>query len=169
MARKITRTKVIILIVAILLLGGVAAYFVTSTGIFSPQQKAADTHLDTGTAYKDGFQKSKTKIGELIASGNKQSIKEADDLIETEISAANDSGNTTYIVDAHLAKAALLTETGRAQEALDSVLSSLDEKYALDSDFKNDIYVQLSLAYTELGDTAKAEGYLSQIQGRGGD
>lgn len=169
MARKITRKKIIIFIVVILLVGGgTAAYYGVTTGFFAPS-KNTDSSSTAGTEYKENFQKVETKVNDLIVSGDEQSIKEAEQLIDSEVSTADASGNEAYIVDAHLAKATLLIETDRAQEAVDSVLSSLDEKYADNDEYKNDIYINLSLAYRELGDDAKADEYLNQAQGRGGD
>jgi uncharacterized protein with LGFP repeats len=169
MARKTGRKKVIILVIVVLLLaGGGAAYYGVRTGFFaSHSNNSNDTK--TQSTYKDGLEKTKTKVNELIASGDKQSIKEADAIVDAEVSAANESGNDAYIVDANLAKAALLINTDRAQEAVDGVLSSVDKKYASNDTYKSDIYVNLSLAYTKLGDTAKADEYLNQISGRGGN
>jgi hypothetical protein len=173
MAVKKSRKKIIVLIVVVLLLGGgVAAYYGVSTGFFAQQLKlsGSDKELSTGTAYKESFRKSADKVNDLIAAGDKESIKQAEEIIDAEVSAANESGNDAYIVDAYVAKSSLLTQTGRPQESIDTILPSLEEPY-IDSNevYKNSMYLQLGLAYLELGDEAKAQEYLSQLTGIGGD
>lgn len=155
----------------LLLGGGAAAYYGVSTGFFAQQLKlsGSDKELSTGTAYKESFRKSADKVNDLIAAGDKESIKQAEEIIDAEVSAANESGNDAYIVDASLAKTTLLIETGRAQEAVDTVLPSLDEKYDDNEVYQNSIYLHLSLAYRELGDEAKADEYLDLMTGIGGD
>ena len=169
MAVKKSRKKIIvIIIVALLVVGGAAAYYAISTDFFA-QQKNAGSDVKTGTEYKASFQKVEKRVSALIASGDDKSIKEAEEIIESEVSAANDSGNDAYIVDASLAKATLLIETDRAQEVIDDLLPVLDEKYKDDEDYKNDIYLHMSLAYRELGDDAKADEYLNLMTGLRGD
>jgi hypothetical protein len=142
MAVKSVRKKIIIIIViVVLVLSGGALTYAFTTGYFTPQKTTSDSSSSTGTAYKENFQKAEKKVDDLIASGDEQSLKEAEEIVDSEVSAANESGNDAYIVDANLAKATVLIETGRAQEALDIVLSTLDEKNASSDESNNEDYI----------------------------
>jgi hypothetical protein len=126
----------------------------TSVTIKPEQQKSLDT--------------TQSNIQSLVATGDTQSLAKADEVAKAEVQAAKDSGNDGYIIMAELARANLLIDTGRAQEALDSILLPLLEKYKTDQDYSNEIYITIGLAYLSLDNTAKAEEYINQADGWGG-
>lgn len=168
MAVKKSRKKIIILIVVILVLlvGGAATYALV-TGYFTP--KDTDTDTTTKTGVYETFKRTSVKVDDLVSSGEEQSIKEANQIIEAEVVAADASGDDAYIVDAKLAKASFLINTGKAQEALDSILLPLDEKYGNNDTYKYHIYGQISWAYAELNNPAKADEYYNDIPAQGWD
>lgn len=126
------------------------------------------TDEDKATAYKAELTESQTEVATLVTAGDAKSVKKADEIAESQVAAANQSGNDDYIVYASLTKANLLIDTNRAQEAIDSILLPLLEKYGSNEKYKSDIYSTLSVAYSRLGNTEKSEEYLNQVSGRGG-
>lgn len=171
MAGKKSHKKIIIIIIIVIILLGVgaAAYFAVTNGFFAAKETETTNTTNTKPAYVDNLEKTQTKVADLIASGDAASIKQADELVDAEVSKANESGDNGYIVYSNLAKASLLRETGRAQEALDDVLKSIDTTYSTDDSYKSDIYVNLSQTYSALGDNEKADEYLIAAGGRGGN
>lgn len=165
------KTKIIVLAIVILVLlagGAAAAYYF----YFGPQKTTTDTsnNSDTsGTAYKTTFDKAQDKVYDLITSGDKESIDEANQIVEKQVTAADESGNDAYIVDAYIAKSTLLIETGKSQEALDTILIPLSEKYGNNETYKYVIYGNISWAYRELDQPEKADQYYEQIPGQGWD
>jgi hypothetical protein len=110
--------------------------------------------------------KSETKVNDLVASGGEASIKQADQIVDADLAAAEKSGNQDYIADANIAKTALLIQTGRAQDAL-NILLSLQNKASNSDTQRYEIYGQISWAYRELDQQDKANEYFNKIPGQG--
>lgn len=171
---KSKKRRIILLVVIVLVLagGGAAAYF----GYVVPSMKTVDngsSSSDTSTtgtvavAHQKSVKQTQTKIDTLVQAGGTQSIKQADQIAESEVTAANSSGDDAYIVNAGIAKASLLITTSRAQEALDTVLFPLDKKYGMNETYRYDIYASISWAYRYLENTDKATEYFQKIPGKG--
>lgn len=176
------KLRIILLIAALfVVLGGglTAAYhfdlapgfFKLIPGLNEKYKEKADGSDDKGSsiAYKESLTVSEEKVATLLKTGNAESQKEADKIVESEVTAANKSENDDYIVYANLAKAKLLMDTSRYQEAIDNVLLPLLQKYGTNEKYKGDINIALSIAYTKLGDGEKANEYLGETTGRGGE
>jgi multidrug efflux pump subunit AcrB len=171
MAITITRKKILIAaLVLILILGGVIAYIFV-TGQLSQQNDTTGTSGNTnmtGNAYQERLTKVQTEVTDLVAVGDEASIQEADQILNTEIETAKKSGNISYIVDASNAKATLLINTDRAPEALEALLA-LEQQYGDDDDYKYELYGMISWAYREIDDQVKADEYFNKIPSQGWD
>jgi outer membrane lipoprotein-sorting protein len=163
MVSKKLRIILVIVIVLVVLGGGAVAYF----GFVAPSMKKATTASTdvTGTKYQTVLRQKQAQIDTLVASGDKNSVQQATQIANSQVAAATDSGNDAYIVDASIAKATVMIQTGQAQEALDSVLLPLDQKYSSNATYKASIYACIAYAYRELGDATNADKYFSQIPG----
>jgi hypothetical protein len=169
---KSKKMRIILLVgIPILLLaaGGVAFYF----GYYAPSMKrVADDKTATtsaATAYAQGLKQKDDQVTKLVNAGDAASVKQADTIVASQVVAAQASGDDRHIVDAGIAKASLLIQTGRAQEAIDSVLSLLDQKYGSNDAYKYDIDGSFAYAYRELNNTAKADEYFNKIPGQSWD
>lgn len=171
MAFTLTRKKVIITaVVLVLVFGGIFAYLFL-TNYFSQQQNTTTEPAkipSTGNAYQQRLTNVQTEVTDLAAAGDEQSVQKADTIIDTEIKNAKDSGNEAYVVDASSAKATLLIDTDRPQEGLDLLLA-LEQQYGDNDEYKYELYALISWAYRELDNTAKADEYYNKIPGRGWD
>jgi len=175
MAITVDRKKIIITIIITVLFVTAAGVYAFSTGIFTPssseenEQVGEKPDVSTGTAYKEVLKEKQDEVNVLVAAGGEKSVQQAEEIIEQEVQAATESGNVAYLVDAQLAKAGLLIQTGRAQEALDTILLTLESDYQGDEAYIYLIYAQISWAYKELDNLAKSEEYLDKIPGGGWD
>ncbi len=172
MAKKITRKKLIIIIAAVVLLLGAGAAVAFAMGIFTPGDDTTGTETvkvtKTGTEYKTGLTKKTSQATALVDSGDQKSVEQAEKIINQETEAAKKSKNVGYIVDANLAKADLLNQTDRPKEAVELLLT-LEQQYAPDGVYNENIYAALSRAYYLAGDTAKSDEYFAKIKPRGGE
>lgn len=161
--------KIIIAVVILGIIGAGAAYFFIADPFGLHKDTANNTPDDTtntGT-YKEqaSFNAKQEEVAKLVAPGKKNSaasVKEADDILDGEVRAAEASRSDAYIVESNLAKASLLINTGRQQNALDNVLTPLLQRYG-NSSYKYDIYGYMSWVYRELGNPSKAEEYYKKI------
>lgn len=171
MAFTLTRKKVIITaVVLVLVFGGIFAYLLL-TNYFSRQQNTTTEPTkvpSTGNAYQERLTKVQTEVSGLVTVGDEASIQEANDILDSEIVTAKKSGNEAYVVEASSAKASLLVETDRAQEGLDMLLA-LEQQYADNDAYKYDLYAQISWAYRALDNQAKADEYFAKIPAQGWD
>lgn len=162
--------KQVIIIVAVIVIGciGTVVYFLH----FAPLSKSTDESTSTPNtqttttavaAHQQAVTQQQTKIDSLVATGNTQSIAQADQVANSQVATADTSGDDAYIVSANLAKAQLLIDTKRAQEALDSVLLPLDQKYGKNDTYKYQIDSYIGEAYNAIGNADKAQQYYSQI------
>ena len=167
---KSKKTKIILwagVTILVFAAAGVGAY----VGYFLPMQDAryASNGETTAGTYKEALRQKQDKVSALIAAGDEQSIVKANEIIESETAAAQDSGDDEYIVDVALTKASLLITTSRAQEAVDTVLQPLLDVYGDNDAYKYDIYGSMSWAYRELDEPMRADEYFSKIPGKGWD
>lgn len=166
------KSRLIISIIAfVILIGGGVAALLYFGGVFSPRtvQNTVETTVPIeGDAYKESFREKESEVAKLVAAGGTQSIEQADSIVNEQVRIAEQSQNKAFIVDAQLAKTALLTETGRAQEALRALLE-LEQRYANDPEQLNLIYAQIGFAYKQLGEINQSNEYLSKIPGGGWD
>jgi hypothetical protein len=163
MATTLTRKKLLISSVALIAVVSIAALsFVYASDLFKEQ---ADTIVIPESS-KDAAS-SEADVAKLIEAGDEKSIQAAGEIIEAQMIVAEKSGDDRAILNAQLAKATLLIETSRAQEAIDSVLLPLEKRYAQSDTYKYEVYGQLSWAYRELGDIATADKYYSNIPAKG--
>jgi hypothetical protein len=160
---------IIIAIILVLLALGLTAYYVIATGVFSPQSKSKDTGINIASGGYTNYNKARDKVDSLVLSGSPESIQQANQIIDNEVTAANQSGNDDYIVDASLEKATLLIQTNHAQDALDTILLPFNKKYSSNDTYKYRIYGLIALAYRTLGDDAKATQYFDLMPVGGGD
>lgn len=173
MAITVDRKKIIITIVIAAVFVTAAGVYAFSAGVFTPSategtnQTADKPDVSTGTAYKAVLKEKQDKVNVLVAAGGDKSIKEAEEILEAEVKSATESGNVAYLVDAQLAKAGLLIDTGRPQEALDDILFTLEKDYKDDESYIYLIYGQMSWAYKQLDNAAKANEYLDKVPGGG--
>ncbi len=173
--KRITRKKTITIIIILIIIGlGTIAYFGVTSGFIAQLMKARDTSpaiSKTGaeSEYKEAFNQAQDKVYSLIEAGSNESLQEATKIIDSEVAAAEKSGNDGYKVDANLAKTTLLIKTGQVQEALDTVLLPLDQLYGNNDTYKYEIYASIGWAYSELGDVVKADEYFNKIPGKGWD
>jgi hypothetical protein len=154
--------RVTIILIILVVLGAAAiAYFVFGIGRpAAPVEKVTDTGVAKITAVPDSVQ---VDVNNLVATGDPKSIQQANQIINAQTTAADKSGDDGYIVDAYLAKADLLFQTNQPQEALDSVLLPLDQKYGNNDTYKYRIDTYIGQAYVALGDTDKANQYYSKV------
>lgn len=168
---NLSRKKVIIIAAAVLVLiaGGIAAYIITSQ-LNQPVENTngSKSPNTSGNAYQERLSKVQTEVTDLVAVGDEQSIEEANKILDSEVKTAKDSGNDAYVVEASSAKASLLIETNRAQEALDLLLA-LEQEYGNEDAYKYELYGMISYAYRGLDNQAKSDEYLNKIPGRGWD
>lgn len=161
--RKSRKIIIVIVIAVVVLVGGGAAYLL-ATGYFTPAKK--DVATDTAAAkvadtnFADQVQ---SQVSQLVTTGDTQSIQKASEILDSQTTAADKSGDDAYIVDTHLAKADLLINTNQAQVALDTVLLPLNQQYGNNDTYKDRIATYIGEAYNALGDTDKANQYYSQI------
>lgn len=164
------KTKIILLVGVIILLvvgAGAALYF----GYLAPSVKkvtddqTAATSADT--AYNEKLKQKNDQVTALVVAGDQASIQKADDIVNTQVVTAEATGDDRQIVDAQIAKASLMIQTGRAQEAIDSVLTPLDQKYGSNDTYKYLIYASFAYAYRQLENPDKASEYATQIPGQG--
>ncbi|GEM_PF-6643174 len=166
---RIQKPRLIMTIVGIVLLvaGGVVAmlYF---GGVFTPRTETVEetTVPATGKSYQPALREKQAKVTELVAAGGEQSIQEAEEIVAAEIQAAEKSQNPGYIVEAKLTQTTLQTETGRANDALQTLLE-LEQQYANDPENLYLIYAQIAYAYKLLEDVDKSNEYLAKIPGEG--
>jgi len=169
---NLSRKKVIIIATAVLVLiaGGVAAYIlITGQLNQSVENTSGSKNPNTsGNAYQERLGKVQTEVTDLVAVGDEQSIEEANQILDSEVKTAKDSGNDAYVVEASSAKASLLIETNRAQEALDLLLA-LEQQYGAEDAYKYELYGMISYAYKGLDNQAKSDEYLNKIPGGGWD
>lgn len=128
----------------------------------NPDESATAKYLESVAETQD-------EVFILVEAGDESSIAKADQLVDEEIRKAEESGNETYIVSAYLAKAALLIDTDRAQEALDTILLPFEQKYHDNEDYIYDIYGYISSAYRVLGNTDKEAEYFNKLPEHGWD
>jgi len=162
---------VIIIIAFVVLIGGGVAALLYFGGVFSP--RTAQNTIETvvpieGDAYKESLREKESEIAKLVAAGGTQSIEQAEKIVNEQVRIAEQSQNKAFIVDAQLAKAALLNETDRPQDALKSLLE-LEKQNANNPEQLNIIYAQISFAYKQIGDLEKSNEYLAKIPGEGWD
>lgn len=166
---KSKRVRIILLVgVPILLLaGGVAAFYF---GYYVPSmKKLSDAKTTTSSAsdtYVKMLKQKNDQVTRLITAGDPASIKQADTVVDAQVTTAQTTGDDRQIVDAGIAKASLFIQTGRAQQAIDTVLTPLDQKYGSNETYKYDIYGSFAYAYRELDNAAKADEYFSKIPGQ---
>lgn len=167
--RKILIGVAILVVIAI----GVSAYFIFASLIGSsnandptdePQGSSAPI---TKEVYKESLKNAVTDANRLAATGNEQSIKQAEDIINEQVKKAEKSQNEDYSVEAQLTKADFLSVNGRPQEALDTILTPLSKKYANNETYMTAIYGSMSLAYRWLDDLDKANEYLNKLPSQG--
>lgn len=160
---KKQRIILVIVIALVVLGGGAVAYF----GYIAPSiRKTTVASADmSGTKYQATLQQKQAQINTLVASGDKASVEQAAKIADSQVTTANDSGNDAYIVDASIAKATIMIQTGQARAALDSVLFPLDKKYSSNETYKANIYACIAYAYRQLDDQTNADKYSSQITG----
>lgn len=169
---NLSRKKVIIITVAVVVLiaGAVAAYILVTGQLNQPAENTngSKNPNTSGNAYQERLGKVQTEVNDLIAVGDEQSIEEANQILDSEVKTAKDSGNDAYVVEASSAKASLLIETNRPQEALDLLLA-LEKEYGAEDAYKYELYGMISYAYKWLDNQAKSDEYLDKIPGRGWD
>lgn len=171
MAIRITRNKILVAAAVLLLIVGGVIIYIFVTGQLSQQNDTTGTSNNTnttGNAYQERLTKVQTEVTDLVAVGDEASIQEADQILDKEIQAAKASGNDAYIVDASSAKATLLIDTGRAPDALETLLA-LEQQYADDNEYLYELYGMISWAYREIDDQAKADEYYNKIPSQGWD
>jgi flagellar basal body-associated protein FliL len=172
MAINLSRKKVIIItaVLLVLIAGGVAAYILVTGQLNQPVENnnGSKNPNTSGNAYQERLSKVQTEVTDLVAVGDEQSIEEADQILNSEVKTAKDSGNDAYIVEATSAKASLLIETDRTQEALDLLLA-LERDYGSEDAYKYELYGMISYAYKGLDNQAKSDEYLNKIPGGGWD
>ncbi len=165
--RKILIGVAVLVVVAL----GVSAYFIFSSLIGNTANQTEDpqgsTQPITKEAYKESLKETVTDANRLAATGNKQSIKQAEEIINEQVKKAEKSQNEDYSVEAQLTKADFLSVHGRPQEALDTILTPLSEKYASNETYMTAIYGSMSLAYRWLDDLDKANEYQSKLPTQG--
>jgi len=178
----VSRKAIVIIIIAVVIVGGaVAAFFFysasikktnDSTNATTAAQKAVAA---TKAAHQTSVEEQQVKINALIGSSSAGTgsgtattqdphvIAQADAIAQAQVDTANQSGDDDYIVSAALAQADLLINTDRAQEAIDSVLLPLEQKYGSNDAYKYQIDSYLGQAYAAVGNTDKANGYYNII------
>lgn len=163
-AKTSRKKKIIIIIMAVVVIsaGAVAAYL-----LLKDKDGEAEPGENKGTTYVESFQANQSKASALIDGGDEKAIAEAEQIVEKEVEAAEKSGNDSYIVDAQLAKAQVLIETGRPQEALDSILFPLEKKYASNQEYGNVIYSMIAFAYKYLENQEKVDEYYEKVVSEG--
>ncbi|MEO6109439.1 MAG: hypothetical protein ABIP50_00300 [Candidatus Saccharimonadales bacterium] len=162
---RITHKKTIIasIILIVLVVGGATyAYF---AGYFSStKEDQGTTNIEkSGTAYRDTFNKTQDQVAKLLSADDTQSTQQAIKIIDSQITEADKSGNESYSVDARLAKAILLINTDKPQEAIDTILIPLEAKYGDSDAYKYKIDTHFARAYDVIGDTIKADEYYKKV------
>ncbi|HRN97119.1 MAG TPA: hypothetical protein PLZ58_01540 [Candidatus Saccharibacteria bacterium] len=167
--RKKTIIRISIL-VGILVLG--AAAFVTyklvdlnNNSKVQPVDKKPVASLTDAKLIKE----KQVKVDNLIATGDEKSIKQAEVIVKDDVATAKASGSQTAVARTSVDWANVLIQTGRAQEALDTILLPLNKEYTTVDDYKYSIYGSISWAYRMLGDSAKSYEYLDRIPSKGWD
>ncbi|MEO6109441.1 MAG: hypothetical protein ABIP50_00310 [Candidatus Saccharimonadales bacterium] len=173
MAIRIARKKIIITaIVVVVLLGGGGAYAYYAGYFTAPAKDTSTGTTDptkTSTTYKKSLNQNQTQVTTLVTAGDEKSIQQATAIVDSQIASADRSGNDSYSVDAYLAKASLYIDTNRSQEAIDTILTPLDQKYGDNESYKYNIYGYFSRAYEVLGNTEKSAEYFNKIPVKGFD
>ncbi|MBC7459266.1 hypothetical protein H7200_00960 [Candidatus Saccharibacteria bacterium] len=158
----------ILVTIFLIVAAAVAAYIF----IVAPLLKTSHSDSTPVTAektYKDNFVKQQTAVESLLRAGDAASIAKAEAITTTQIAEADKSGNNDFVVEATLAKATVLIETGRAQQALDDILFPMLKTYSNDQNFTEQIYGVMSFAYRQLDNQVKADEYFNKIQPKGWD
>lgn len=172
MAFTAKRKRIILLvgIISLILIGAAAAFYFF---YIVPLNKEAPATQPVASSENDAYnQRLKTKedqVTKLINAGDDASLNKADEIVNSQVAAAEASGSDREMVDAGIAKASLLIQTERAQEALDTVLMPLEKKYGSNDEYKNEIYASISWAYRVLGDPDTAAEYFNKIPSKGWD
>lgn len=169
-----SKKPIIITIIAVILLIGGGVTYVVMSGMLNPpveevEQEQVKPDLTTGDAYKVQLEEKKVEVESLVAAGDEESIKQAEEIVKTEVKTAQASGNTSYLVDARLAQAVFMIDIGQAQEALDTILLPMEKEYQGNETYIYQIYGTTSYAYKWLDNGAKAEEYLDKIPPQGWD
>lgn len=155
----------------VVVLSGAAAYVVFSGMLDKTGDTANDAPAPSGPVTKQVYQQAMKEttadVSRLTAAGDEKSIKQAEKIINEQVEKAAQSGNEEYSVEAQLAKADFLSTNGRPQEALDTILTPLSEKYFGNETYIYSIYGSMSLAYRWLDDLEKANEYLNKMPSQG--
>lgn len=164
--------KILVGVAVLVVIGlGVTAYFVFSSllgNTTNPTEEPQGSSTPiTKEAYKESLKETITDANRLAATGNKQSLKQAEEIINEQVKKAEKSQNEDYSVEAQLTKADFLSVNGRPQEALDTILTPLSKKYANNETYMTSIYGSMSLAYRWLDDIDKANEYLNKLPSQG--
>lgn len=179
------RGVIIVSIVAFLLVGGVVGASVYYGKDFPPygfisglinketqDDSTADSDKDPAkpvvkgelsSVNQEAIDKQREEVAALVSAGDASSVKKAEQAVDAGIVSAEKSGDEAYLVEAKLEKALLLIETGRPQEALDTILLPLDQQYGNNETYKYQIYTYIAQAYTALDNQAKSDEYSLKI------
>jgi predicted Zn-dependent protease len=170
MAIRLTRKKVLIAVAVVLVIaaGAAAAYFLLPNRSADITDENNTNNSSTKKPYQKALEDTQQKVDTLVENGDDESIKEAQQLADEQVAAAEQSGDEDYSFYAQLAKANLLIDLDRPQEAID-ILLPLAEKYGGTDPYKSQVYTRLALAYSRLGNDAKADEYLNMVSGIGGE
>ncbi len=177
MAIRVSRKLIItVSVAAVVILGGGAAYAIANGYLTLPgKTTTAGTGTDANTSTNGGSTSTtsaadtkfttqvQTQVNTLVAAGDPTSIKQAGQILDTQVAVASKSGDDDYIVDTNLAKADLLLNTDQPQAALDTILLPLNQQYGNNDTYKYRIDSYLGQAYNALGNTDKANGYYNLI------
>jgi len=169
-SKKATIIVIVALLVVVLSGAGLALYF--QDGTTQTQQVIeieSPTDRSATAVFQEKLKEQQAEVTKLVTAGDQESISKATELVEKSVKTAQSSGDDQQIVDAELAKASFMMDIGQAQDALDTVLLPLEQKYASNEIYKFDIYGVLSRAYREIGNPDKAQGYFDQIPSKGWD
>jgi len=171
MAIKNIRKKLIITIIVGLVLTGAGVGYAFYAGYLKwpdASNNISEDVIDTSSdAYKATLQERDDRVTRLVNSGSQKSIQEADQLVEEDVKKAEQTGDEQYIHDTYIAKATLLINTGRAQQALDEILLPLEKKYENNEEKRHEIYGMISWAYRWLDDQNKANEYSNKMPSQG--
>ena len=179
------RGIVIVAVIAVLAIGGMVAASLAYGKDFPPyafvselvgtSKETNNTDEDKATDEKPAttsqlapeneisIQQQREKVAALVAAGDPQSVKQAEQAVEAGVVEAEKSGDEAYTIEAKLEKAALLLDTGRPQEALDAVLLALERDYKTNETYILQIYSYIGQAYLALDNTARADEYFAKI------
>lgn len=160
--RKSHKKIIVIIIVVVLLGGGAAAYYFYVRPLLMGNNAIPTNSGNTESVHKQKVEQDQTKVDSLVTVGDEASIEQAKQIADTQIDAAEKSGDDAYIVDASIQKAGILIQTGQSQEALDTILFPLQKKYEGNATYKRDIYMTISWAYRVMGDETTADSYFNQ-------